>query len=405
MGKRKYHYKDKDIRRKIRRLEDKLARRGSHDRDHRRRYQDRYRRSETPSSYSSDEHDAGERYYNQSDEENAHPSRCQEQLSDGDYILCDSDDYLDNPQSKKLASTVQVASPAANPPPAASPKQGLPVDPGVSQTLTTTGISVEEVTPTNTEVPQEILNILGEAKKIEQQLGEKIPAEISERWGKILLDGLAKEQKDSLIEKMLIPENFLLAKAPKLNPEVAAVLSDAAKNRDKRLEKSQNQLGCGLAGLVNITNHLIKEDMDKFDIIKRISEVSQLLLDLHYEETINRRKLIIPLLDKKFWNTIQGVKRETYLFGDKLGENIKNTKDIEKSSQHIKKATPAQQPFQRRTTSLGNARGPPRQQQSQAKPTTSATNRFQPPPAATRRTQQPRARPAPSSRHHDRRHK
>ncbi|KOB51997.1 Uncharacterized protein OBRU01_25998 [Operophtera brumata] len=120
------------------------------------------------------------------------------------------------------------------------------------------------------------------------KLGENIPKEISERWGKILLDGLVKEQKEAVKENMVIPKNFLLVQAPKLNPE----------------------------------------------------EVAQISLDLHYEETINRRKLLLPLLDKSFWNMAHGVKKEAFLFGDKLGETIKNSKDIEKSSQQIKNLPP-----------------------------------------------------------------
>lgn len=132
--------------------------------------------------------------------------------------------------------------------------------------------------------------MLGQAKNLEEKLGEKVPKEISERWGKILLDGLAKEQKDALRDKMLIPENFLLVRAPRLNPEVSAVLTEPSKKRDKRLEFSQNQLGSGIAGLVNLTKDLIQSDVPKLEVIKKLSEVAQILLDLHYEETINRRK-------------------------------------------------------------------------------------------------------------------
>lgn len=77
------------------------------------------------------------------------------------------------------------------------------------------------------------------------------------------MEGLAKEQKEALITKTLIPENFQLAKAPKLNAEVASVLVDPAKNRDKRLETMQNQLGSGIAGLADLTSDLINKDLSK----------------------------------------------------------------------------------------------------------------------------------------------
>lgn len=83
-----------------------------------------------------------------------------------------------------------------------------------------------------------------------------------------------------LLNKTLIPENFQLAKAPKLNAEVAAILTDSTKNSDKRLEKSQNQLGLAVARVVNLTTKRIDEVMDKLEIIKQLSELNQVLLDL-----------------------------------------------------------------------------------------------------------------------------
>lgn len=242
------------------------------------------------------------------------------------------------------------------------------------------------------EVPEEILEMLGQAKNLEEKLGEKIPKEISERWGKILLDGLVKEQKEALRDKMLIPENFLLVRAPRLNPEVSAVLTEPAKKRDKRLEFSQNQLGSGIAGLVNLTKDLIQSDVPKLEVIKKLSEVAQILLDLHYEETINRRKLLLPLLDKSFWNTTNGVKRETFLFGDKLGETIKNSKDIEKSGQQIKKPTAPQQRFQPKPSFSGNSRFPPRQQ-SNSKPAAVPSRYYEPQPSTSARRNQNSSRP------------
>lgn len=282
-----------------------------------------------------------------------------------------------------------------------------------AQTLTTIveamepPIEVPMVVPTQEtqELPEEIISLLGEAKKSELPLGVPVPAEISKRWGKILVEGLEKEQKEALFKQMLMPENFQLAYAPKLNAEVSTVLSESARNRDKRLEKSQNQLGSGIAGLVNLTKDLVQSDMDKLAVIKRISEISQILLDLHYEETVNRRKLIIPMLDKKFFNTIQGVKRDSYLFGEKLGENIKNTNEIEKSSKQIKKPF-FNQPVQRKNNNVnpaGNLRAPLRQQT--AFKTSAATGYQNPQASSSRRPIKTRNQAVPSSRNRDHRRK
>ncbi|XP_049868910.1 uncharacterized protein LOC126368799 [Pectinophora gossypiella] len=357
MGKRRHKKDQKEIRRKIRRLEKKLRR--NEDTDH---------SSRSPSV--SSEYD--NRYWSA------------DEIEEG---------YQDEPLDNEHLDMERDVSPVVNvPSPRPSSSRNLDIAPPTDVTLDVdapvrpASTPADPSEPSTSAVPEEILCMLGEAKKIEQALGEKIPPEISERWGKILLDGLAKEQKNMLTEKTLIPENFLLARAPKLNPEVVAVLSDAVKNRDKRLEKAQNQLGLGIAGLVNLTKDLINSDIDKLNIIKRISEVSQLLLDLHYEESINRRKLIVPLLDKKFWNTIQGVKRDNFLFGEKLGDNIKNSKDIEKFSQQIKKAS-VPSTFQRKTPGMmtGNVRFPPRPHSNVSPATPAAGRYFGPRPQAPAR--------------------
>jgi hypothetical protein len=297
---------------------------------------------------------------------------------------------VNNPTAGPTALIATAPAPAvpqmlasASAPAAPAPEQVASVQTNPAQSTTLTDMDK----PSTSALPQEILSMLGEAKKLDEPLGEHIPDELSERWGKILMDGLAKELKQSLTDKMPIPGNFLLARAPKLNPEVAAVINDSARNRDIRLEKAQNQLGRGIAGLANLTKDVIRSDLNKLEIIKKISEVTQILLDLHYEESINRNKLLVPLLDKKFWNTIKGIKRDEYLFGEKLGDKIKNSKDIEKSGQQIKKSFTFHPAFQHRKQAAqpGNARAPPRQYKPKATPAPTTGRYYEPQPSTSGR--------------------
>ncbi|KAG6465371.1 hypothetical protein O3G_MSEX015111 [Manduca sexta] len=190
-------------------------------------------------------------------------------------------------------------------------------------------------------ITTDILDILGESKKKPEVFGPGIQEEISKRWGRILCEGLDKDQKKGLMEKILVPENFQLVKAPKLNLEIAVVLIESTKNRDKRLEKAQNHLGLGIASLTNLIAFLIEKDMDKLEIIKGLSEANQILLDLHFENTLNRRKLITYSLDKKFLDIVQDVQRDSMLFGENLTEKIKASKSAEKSGLQIKKTNEA----------------------------------------------------------------
>lgn len=213
-------------------------------------------------------------------------------------------------------------------------------------------------------LPDSILEVLGDPKGKQEVFGPKIPEEISKRWGRILCEGLNKDQKKALTEKIQAPENFQLVKEPKLNPEIAAVMTESTRNRDKRLEKAQSQLGMGISALTVLTSSLIERDIDKIEVIKSLSEINQLLLDLHFENTLNRRKLITYTLDKKFLEIVQEVKRDSLLFGENLADKIKASKTAEKSGLQIKKTNAAEASTSKKPTyQQGNWRGPPRHAQ------------------------------------------
>ncbi|CAG5042197.1 unnamed protein product [Parnassius apollo] len=89
-------------------------------------------------------------------------------------------------------------------------------------------------------LPPETLTALGEGKTSEEIFEQKIPTEVSKRWGKILIEGLTKEQKENFLTKTLILEYFQLAKAPRLNAKFVSVINESPKNRYRRLEKMQN---------------------------------------------------------------------------------------------------------------------------------------------------------------------
>lgn len=258
------------------------------------------------------------------------------------------------------------------------------------------GSSLESPQPPET-LPPEIIEALGDPQTKDETLGPSINGEISKRWGRIIVEGMTKEAKEALLQKVLIPENFQLTKAPKLNLEIAAVLSDTVKNRDKLLEKTQNYLGLGIAGLTSLASELISNDFDKVSILKRLSEISQIFLDLHFENTKSRRKLVTTSLDKKFYSMVAGVKRDEYLFGASLGDKIKATKTAERSGFQIKRVDNHFRPNTNATP--GNWRGPPRNQAPARAPRQGGQkSRYQPyQPQPSRRAPPTTNRAAPPS--------
>ncbi|KAL4702825.1 hypothetical protein ACJJTC_003983 [Scirpophaga incertulas] len=244
------------------------------------------------------------------------------------------------------------------------------LSPGLgTQTTPNVNSSIEATEPLTTPLSSDLINILGDSKVKEVPMGPRILEEVSKRWGKILIDGLDRSHKKEPLSTILIPENFQLLKAPLLNQEISSVMTVSTRNRDKRLERAQNNLGVGIAGLTALISNLMEaKHIDNLDLIKKLSEVGQLLLDLHYENTVNRRMLITPTLDKKILSMTQDVKRDSYLFGENLGDKIKASKAAEKSGLQIRnnRNIGPQASGSKKYVPQGNWRGPPRQQSQQA---------------------------------------
>ncbi|XP_061705455.1 uncharacterized protein LOC133516489 [Cydia pomonella] len=330
MGKRKRKDKNRHLKEKIRRLEDRLNRYSSSD------------------SGTDEEYNDYDRYYPESyDYPNNSGSEDEVPLipwSDSEHSLPDT-----TPKSVIMHPAPIVGS-APNSDAPCNVNEPVSADPVISTK-----------TDTSQTLPSDILEALGDPKGKEEIYGPKIPDEISKRWGRVLVDGLEKDVKQKLPEKHLIPDNFRLAKAPILNPEIISVLNESVRYRDKLLEKEQNQLGLGISELTNLASAVITENLDKVEILKKLSEASQIFLDLHHDQTTRRRKLITTTLDKKFVTIISDVKRDTYLFGANLGEKIKATKTAETSGLQVKrKDVNAIASTSRKYPKQGNWRGPPR---------------------------------------------
>ncbi|KAL4709367.1 hypothetical protein ACJJTC_007099 [Scirpophaga incertulas] len=354
MGKRKHKDKDpEEIRRKIRRLQKRLRRR-------------------------SFDYEANENYKSDSSVETVNSDHL-DSLSQWDKEVSDED-------SPSVKSVVELV---------LQEPENIP--------------STSKETP----LPIEILEALGEAKNKPEIFGPKVREEITERWDRILRDGLGKDQRLRIRESVLLPENFKMLKAPKLNPEISAVVSEAARNRDTRLSRYQNDLGIGLASISNLLSALIDDKVEKSEIIKKLSETGQFLLDLHFRETLNRRNLIMYSLDKKFLDIVREIKRDSFLFGENLGEKIKATKSAEKSGLQIKRTdrkTSANYTVNRPTPRQGNARGPPPRQFNHQyqnssrggaggpRPMSSFNRRPPPPPPAAQSRYPPRSNPQKEAR-------
>jgi hypothetical protein len=203
----------------------------------------------------------------------------------------------------------------------------------------------------------DFLSALGESTSGARLYGPEVHNEIYNTQSKILLEGLAKQNKQDLLEAVLIPSNCKLLDAPKLNSELTALLNAPSRSRDKLLEDRQQELGLAIGGISNILNSLSKKEIDKFNIIKQLTNVSRILCHLHFQYTEIRRKLVNPFLDRNLVESLKENKREEFLYSN-LDTSVKSYSAIKRAAntiktrpqaakQHLQNAKNFQQPLRR----------------------------------------------------------
>ncbi|CAB3241661.1 unnamed protein product [Arctia plantaginis] len=176
------------------------------------------------------------------------------------------------------------------------------------------------------ELDENILSALGQTTSADREYGENIHPEILKRIENILKASIKNDVKEELLRKILIPNNIKLLDAPKLNIELQGLLSDTVKGRDKRVEDRQQRLGIAISGVLNLMNTILKDNFNKINMI--LSDSVRLLSDLHFEDSITRRKLISPNLDKNISKAIESTARDSFLFGEKFNETVKSANRI-----------------------------------------------------------------------------
>lgn len=242
--------------------------------------------------------------------------------------------YYDMP----IYDYTSVASPTVpdEPEPSTEPAELAVTAESSAPAATGESISNEGMSVPNLNLDPQLLEVLGAFEEEKTDWGEPIVDQIAIRLKPLLLNGLKKEEKENLLKKFPFPKNFTLTKAPTLNAEVNTMLSETNRNRDKRLYNKQNQLGSALSGLTKATSLLLCKEPKIPEILSILSDTSKILADSHYLETDTRKSLVMPLIDKELVDTFKDRKRDEFLFGDKIGELVKNSRGIRKTGQLIK---------------------------------------------------------------------
>ncbi|KAL4708938.1 hypothetical protein ACJJTC_014966 [Scirpophaga incertulas] len=186
---------------------------------------------------------------------------------------------------------------------------------------TNTGDVVESET-----LPAAIEEILGQDGLVDNPNSLKLHESLSKRWSAILLEGLNSETKLKLLKKYNFDSNRNLLHPPKLNDEVAAAMNENAIKRDNRIKEQQKTLVAAIYGIGIVLNKMLFTD--NTDDINTLSDTSRLLCGLYHDNSMTRRSLILPGLNKDVKETLEKPIVTEYLFGDKLLEKVKSSKKI-----------------------------------------------------------------------------
>ena len=193
--------------------------------------------------------------------------------------------------------------------------------------------------------------MLGDDPAANKQAELKLNADVASRVTNWTIKGLPKELKESLLSKFPKKGDCYL-EGPELNEEIAVTLNETAIKRDNHFKELHNVIGSALSASSSAVTMLIEEDgqgIDKNQLLERVLGSAQLLAELFYTVSVARRAYIIPGFEKKTKNLFEKTTTGKFLFGENLGEKVKEVLAVEKVGKELKtpvmtKKTPLRSP-------------------------------------------------------------
>ncbi|XP_071578071.1 uncharacterized protein [Temnothorax nylanderi] len=175
-------------------------------------------------------------------------------------------------------------------------------------------------------------------------------------------DEKKREEEESKIREEIMRKfprkGVLQVEAPKLNPEILAYMSGAAKSRDKHFVASQNAVGSTMIAVAKSISLILELEEGEISntLLKLLGNAGKLLAGVHYQHSVMRRAFILPGIDEKYRELLKKSDITDDLFGKDLFKRLKHTKSMGKDFQLGKPKKPAvefQGPF-----AAGSERGP-----------------------------------------------
>lgn len=175
-------------------------------------------------------------------------------------------------------------------------------------------------------------------------------------------DKKREEEENKLREEIMkkFPrKGDLRVEAPKLNPEILAYMSEAAKSRDKHFVASQNVVGSVMAAVAKSISLLL--ELEEGDIsstlLQFLGNAGKLLAGLHYQQSVMRRAFILPGVDEKYRELLKKLDITCDLFGEDLFKRLKHTKSLGRVVEDLTPRQQAKKPL--RSSNWGNRKSLP----------------------------------------------
>ncbi|VEN64161.1 unnamed protein product [Callosobruchus maculatus] len=219
-------------------------------------------------------------------------------------------------------------------------------DTGDPDTLVLQDDTILQATETDDNTTEQLPACIKQALGIESDTGKKqsyhLKDPIRDVWLQTTERGLGKENLEQLLDRHRSPSNFPTLEPPKINPEVAPILSQAYVKRDQCHTRYQSLVTKGASAIGRCLNYVveqIKENPEsnlKEQLLPHLADAGTILTHLFYEISAVRRDYILQVLSKSVKEAVKDSTPGEFLYGTDLGEKIKMVKNLEKAGNEIR---------------------------------------------------------------------
>ncbi|RLU26743.1 hypothetical protein DMN91_000540 [Ooceraea biroi] len=199
--------------------------------------------------------------------------------------------------------------------------------------------------------------------------------------------GFPDEHKKVILQKYSKKQD-LYTEAPKVNLEIVPLMSEVAVKRDQHFLETQNCVGSALSALAAAISMILDDPEDGIDqeiLTKYLCDAGKLLTDVFYQQSVARKSFITPLLNKTVKPTVEAIKADEWLYGQKFAEQIKEVQTIGKACATLKTPEKSSKGFTQKPRFQGNLRYPSAKYKQVGRYPRQATIRFK---ARNQRTSQ-----------------